>query len=130
MNWETRSMALRYDVTENILYISPPDSFKGPEQKEHAEENITSILSKAGDTVKGIMAYLPRHYISAEATLYYKKQTPDIPIALIEDSFFKRMLGNMIFSIGSSNRPLKMFGNDKDAYAWLTQKINTVSNVS
>lgn len=123
MKWETTSMRLFYDVLTDILYIHPQESYKGAERLEHAQENITSLNQKVGDTVKGVMVYLPGHYISAQVTLYYKNNVPEVPMALIENSSFKRMLGRMVLSVASARRPLKIFNNEEQAYSWLTAQM-------
>jgi uncharacterized protein YuzE len=123
MKWETTSMRLGYDNLTDILYIHPQESYEGAEKLEHAQENIASITEKVGDIVKGVMVFLPNHYINAEVTLYYKKNVPEVPMALIENSPFKRMLGRMVLSVASPKRPLKIFDNEDQAYEWLIKQI-------
>ena len=109
---------------EGILIITPPPGFKGPETLEHAKENITMFKERLGDNVKGILAFLPNHYINAAATRYYRENRPQVPGALIEDSMIKRMVGNFLLSLSTSAAPMRLFNDEEKARFWLLSKIN------
>ena len=104
---------------EDIAIVTPTSNFKGPETIQEARENV--ILLNEAVQKGGIAAliYLPTHYVNAEATRYYKTYAPNLPAALIADSFFKRMIGNFLLPLANPQRPIKLFSNREEALAWL-----------
>lgn len=122
MEWRTASMHLKL-MDDGIVIITPPSDFEGPETLEHAHENVQTRDKYVGDKLKGILAHLPSHYVNAAATGYYKKEAPSVPIALVGNSTFKTMLGNFLLSVTKPGRPVKLFIDEDDAFAWLQEKI-------
>lgn len=110
--------------SDGILVITPPKDFKGRETLVHAQENIEIFSSVDTGLVKGIMGFLPTHYIDSKATRYYKENRPKLPVALISDSTIKTMMGNLLLAMSSSSAPMKLFSNKNDGMVWLLSKIN------
>ncbi len=128
MKWETQTMKVTYHLESDILYIYPK-KVNGPETLEQATENLETALLHVGETIKGLVAVMPNHYINAEVTRYYKTHIPNIPIALVADSFFKRMIGNFLLTLASPKRPTKLFSDEKEATAWVSLQIDVMSKV-
>jgi len=127
MKWATASMNLELD-DDGILYIVPPPDFEGPETLQHAEENIELLHSSIGKGVKGIHAIMPDHYVNVDATQHYRRHAPEVPCALVGNSFFKKMMGNFMLAISNTKRPIKMFNNEEEAMAWLKAKMSNTSS--
>lgn len=108
---------------EGILVISPPTDFNETETLEHAKENVEYGMTLVADQLRGILAYMPKHYVNAAATSYYKKNVPDVPVAMVAHSFFQRMIGNFMLSIESANRPVKLFATEEEARKWLKSRM-------
>jgi len=123
MKRSTQTMHFEFDNKSGILTIKPVESFKGPETEEQAKENVDKVNEFWKDSLKGMLAYLPQHYINVQATAYYKQNAPKVPLALIGDSFFKKMIGNFLLSLGSSTRPTKLFTTLKEADQWLNDQV-------
>lgn len=122
MRWHTESM--QFELLENgIVVITPPEGFTGPETIQHASENIASRDAHAGDKLKAILAHLPNHYVNAEATAYYKKNAPDVPIALVGSSALKTMVGNFMLKLTRPGRPMKLFTEEDEAMTWLEENL-------
>ncbi len=117
-------MHLDYNEEEDILTVRPVETFKGPETEIQSKENTDSVISRVGTTLKGCLAFLPSHYINARATRHYRNTLPDNPIALVGDSFFKKMIGNFLLSFADSKRPMKIFTNEEEALQWLKDQIS------
>ncbi len=124
MKWTTESMLVELNES-GLLIIAPPDNFKGPETLKHAEENIALFRKAMSDKVKGIMAFLPPHYVNTAATRYYRNNAPNVPIALIGDSFFKKMIGNFLLKIINTKRPVKLFTDEPEAWEWLKEEVTS-----
>lgn len=116
-------MHVEFFEDQGIITVNPVEGFKGPEAIEHAKENLGEFETRLGNALKGALVFLPPFYINAEATRFYKKNGPNIPIVLVADSFFKRMIGNFLFSMINASRPIKLFAVEEEARTWLTEKI-------
>ncbi len=121
MEWETTTMRLFLDAASGILTIKAHENFKRAETLEEAEHNIKVGMAKAADCTKAILIEMPNHYVSAEVTRYYKNNTPNLPMALVANSFFKKMMGNFILSFDSPERPTRLFTNFESGKQWLLE---------
>lgn len=126
LNWTTTSMRLSFNEEKGLLIIRPHEGFRQAETLEHARENIEISLELVGSyaNIKGILAFMPDHYINVEITRYYKQNVPNVPIAMVGDSFFKKMIGNFLMILNSPDRPIRLFTNEEEALLWLENKIN------
>lgn len=120
---QTTTMAFHFIPSVGILIINPPEGFKGPETIDDAKENLVMGVELSDGNLKGILAEMPNHYVNAETSLYYKKNVPDVPIALVANSSFKVMMGNFMLSLAKPKRPTALFKNTADAFEWLEQQI-------
>lgn len=127
MKWSTTSMEFFFDEESGILTITPPEGFSGPETMEHAQENLKQA-GLMGDELKGILAYLPNHYVNVKITRFYRQNAPNIPVALLleGESFFKKMMGNFFLSLDSGVRPTRIFTSEGEALEWLKEKMAKV----
>ena len=116
-------MVICFDPQKGILEIKPNEDFKGRESLEHAKENINTGFQMCGNNLKAVIAEMPSHYINAEVTLFYKKNVPNVPLAMIANSSFKVMIGNFLLSLGRPERPTALFKNHEDALEWVNQMI-------
>jgi hypothetical protein len=120
-------MNLNFNQEEGILTITPHLDFKGPETIELARENKELVLDRLGNDLKGALVYMPPFYINAEVTKYYKETIPNIPLALIADSFFKKMLGNFLLRLTSPSRPMRLFSSEEEAEVWLRKEMGNIN---
>lgn len=122
MKWSTTAMQIELDDA-GIITVNPVEGFNGPETIEIAKENLASIEEVAKDKLKGAFFYLPPYYVNVEATRYYGKHAPHVPVVLVGDGIIKKMVGNFLLSLMTPNRPIKMFADPVEARTWLENKI-------
>lgn len=108
---------------EEIIIVHPVDGFKGPETLEIAKENLASLNDNAKQKLKAALFYLPPYYVNAEATLFYGRNAPMVPVALVGNSFIKVMVGKFLLSLITAKRPMKIFSTELEAFEWLRKKI-------
>lgn len=125
MTRHTTTMTLHLGE-DGIITVTPTD-FTGSEELMHAKENFNAMFDIGLENIKGALANLPNHYISTKVTKFYKENVPMVPIALIGDSFFKKMLGNFLLVLASPMRPTKVFSNEEEAKIWLKEKMMEVA---
>jgi hypothetical protein len=123
MKWETTTMRLHFSEATGVLDIRPQENFNDFETVTHAKENIEEGLMRVGDAAKAIVVEMPNHYVNAEVTRYYRNNMPDMPIALVADSYFKRMIGNFILSLDTQGRPTKLFKSFDEAHNWIKEVL-------
>lgn len=119
LEWETTTMRLSLDMACGILTIKAHENFKRAETLEEAKHNIEMGIANAKADTKAILIEMPNHYVSAEVTRYYKNNTPNLPMALVANSFFKKMIGNFILSFDSPERPTRLFTDFESGKKWL-----------
>lgn len=125
MKWNTRAMQTELNE-EGIIIVHPMPDFKGPETLEIAKENLDSLKKEARDKLKGALFHLPPYYVNAEATIYYGKNSPQVPVALVGNTFIKVMVGKFLLSLMTSKRPIKIFNDEESALEWLRKKMKEV----
>lgn len=121
MEWQTTAMRITYQ-DPGIVVVHPMADFSGPETLIHAQENL-AVIEKFDFELKGALFHLPPYYVNTEATRYYGKNAPHLPVSMVADSFVKKMLGNFLLKLITMKRPMKMFGTEEEAMAWLVNKI-------
>ena len=120
---DTLSMEFTFDQEKGLLIIRPPDNFKETETPEHARLNLEHGIALAGNQLKGILAFMPRHYVNAAATSYYRRHTPEVPVAMVANNFLEKMIGSFMFSLKRTKRPLALFYNENEASKWLETQM-------
>ena len=116
---EGMSMEVAFDEASSIVHITPPTDFKGPETINHARTNLEYAMGMFGDKAKGVVAHLPYHYINVEASLYYKENLPDIPVAMVGTKSFQLLIARFLLKITKPSRPMKVFESESSAVAWI-----------
>lgn len=120
--WRTRTMNLEFDEDEGIIFVRRVDDFTGPETLEHAQENIAQ-LPIFMDRLRGAILHMPDHYLTASVTRYYGKNTPNIPVGVVANNRFRKILGNFILGLANTARPMKMFDQEEEALSWVMGKL-------
>lgn len=113
---------MAFNRQEGVFTLRFNPDFQNRITVAHAEENVQA-LSTFGNALKGFIAYMPDAYVCVAVVSYYKKNAPNIPMALVADSVFKRMIGSFMLKLGTQNRPVKLFTDDEEAIQWLRTKI-------
>lgn len=122
MKWSTTAMQVEMN-DEGIIIVNPVEGFKGPETIVHAKENLASLDESLKDKLRGAIFFLPPYYVNTEATRYYGKNAPAIPVALVGDSFIKIMVGKFLLSLITAGRPIKIFSTFDEAMGWVQKKV-------
>lgn len=119
----TLTMEFAFDREKGLLIIRPPYSFKETETLEHARLNLEYGVALSGNQLRGILAFMPRHYVNAAATSYYRHHTPEVPVAMVANNFLEKMIGSFMLSLQRTKRPLALFYNEKEAHIWLEARM-------
>lgn len=106
--------------------IARGEMLPGFEQRlEDAEENIAAIasLTEAGQRVRLIVDLSHTRAMNRDARVYYagpESAKYISAVALVVGTPLSRALGNFFVGLNKPRMPLKLFGSDSEAAAWLT----------
>ena len=118
-SWETKTMCFEFIEENGILIGRSNSSFKGPENVGQAQENLESMKSNTGSAMKAAVIHVPEHYIPVAVTNIYKESPFNVPIALIADTFFKRMQAKFLLALQRDSKPMKVFKDKEAALSWV-----------
>tara|TARA_Y100001968_G_scaffold268344_1_gene258660 strand:- start:37 stop:414 length:378 start_codon:yes stop_codon:yes gene_type:complete len=90
---------------------------------EHAKQVVAACAELAGESRCPVIADITRVKVGAnrEARDYYASEEASVhksAMAMVVDSVFQRLLGNLFFRINRPPYPTKMFSNRDKAEAW------------
>lgn len=122
MKWSTTAMQIELN-DEGIIIVHPVDGFKGPETLDIAKENLASLSENSSEKLKAALFHLPPYYVNTEATRYYRKNAPMVPVALVGNSFIKVMVGKFLLTLITPKRPMKIFSTELEGLIWLRKMI-------
>lgn len=118
--WETKTMCFKFIEENGILIGRSNSSFKGSENVGQAQENLESMESNTGGAMKAAVIHVPEHYIPVAVTNIYKKSPFNVPIALVADTFFKRMQAKFLLALQRDSKPMRVFKDKEAALSWVS----------